>query len=84
MPPSASTSCGHARKRPLSDREESMQRIFKATHREHEIKLRMLQIELERAELQKQTAVNELKTSEIKKQLMEDQAAEYYRWSRIR
>lgn len=53
--------------------------IFKSTQREHEIKLRMLHIELERAELQKQTAINELKTSEIKKQLMEDQAAEYYR-----
>lgn len=39
----------------------------------------MLHIELERAELQKQTAINDLKTSEIKKQLMEDQAAEYYR-----
>jgi len=68
-----------------SDREESLQRamwIFKSTQREHEIKLRMLHIELERAELQKQTAINELKTSEIKKQLMEDQAAEYYRFDR--
>ncbi|XP_070153275.1 uncharacterized protein [Polyergus mexicanus] len=64
-----------------SDKDKSVQRatwIFKSTQREHEIKLRMLRIELERAELQKQTAVNELKTSEIKKQLMEDQAAEYY------
>ncbi|KAM0725943.1 hypothetical protein ACS0PU_008024 [Formica fusca] len=65
-----------------SDKDKSVQRamwIFKSTQREHEIKLRMLHIELERAELQKQTAINELKTSEIKKQLMEDQAAEYYR-----
>ncbi|XP_050462983.1 uncharacterized protein LOC126857522 isoform X3 [Cataglyphis hispanica] len=64
-----------------SDKDKSVQRamwIFKSTQREHEIKLRMLHIELERAELQKQTAINELKTSEIKKQLMEDQAAEYY------
>jgi len=53
--------------------------IFKSTQREHEIKLRMLHIELERAELQKQTAVNELKTSELKKQLMQDQVEEYYR-----
>ncbi|XP_014475883.1 PREDICTED: uncharacterized protein LOC106745113 [Dinoponera quadriceps] len=53
--------------------------ICKSTQREHEIKLRMLQIELERAELQKQTAVNELKTSEIKRQLIESQAAEYFR-----
>lgn len=67
-----------------SDKDKSVQRamwIFKSTQREHEIKLRMLHIELERAELQKQTAINELKTSEIKKQLMEDQAAEYYRSS---
>lgn len=65
-----------------SDKDKSVQRatwIFKSTQREHEIKLRMLHIELERAELQKQTAINELKTSEIKKQLMEDQASEYYR-----
>ncbi|XP_025074473.1 uncharacterized protein LOC105428831 isoform X2 [Pogonomyrmex barbatus] len=64
------------------DRDKSMQRatwIFKSTQREHELKLRMLHIELERAELQKQTAVNELKTSELKKQLMQDQADEYYR-----
>lgn len=70
-----------------SDREESLQRamwIFKSTQREHEIKLRMLHIELERAELQKQTAINELKTSEMKKQLMEDQVAEYYRYSFVR
>jgi len=39
----------------------------------------MLHIELERAELQKQAAVNELKTSELKKQLMLDQVNEYYR-----
>ncbi|XP_011699082.1 PREDICTED: uncharacterized protein LOC105456602 [Wasmannia auropunctata] len=65
------------------DKDKSMQRamwIFKSTQREHEIKLRMLHIELERAELQKQTAVNELKTSELKKQLMQDRANEYYRW----
>ncbi|XP_019882704.1 uncharacterized protein LOC105249945 isoform X1 [Camponotus floridanus] len=69
-----------------SDKDKSVQRatwIFKSTQREHEIKLRMLHIELERAELQKQTAINELKTSEIKKQLMEDQAAEYYRSIRL-
>ncbi|XP_024869568.1 uncharacterized protein LOC112453188 [Temnothorax curvispinosus] len=63
------------------DKDKSVQRatwIFKSTQREHEIKLRMLHIELERAELQKQTAVNELKTSELKKQLMQDQVDEYY------
>lgn len=53
--------------------------IFKSTQREHELKLRMLRIELERAEMQKQTAINELKTSEIKRQLIESQAAEYFR-----
>ncbi|RLU20401.1 hypothetical protein DMN91_007011 [Ooceraea biroi] len=66
---------------PASDQADSLQRamwLFKSTQREHEIKLRTLHVELERAELQKQTALNELKTSEIKKQLMEDQAAEYY------
>ncbi|XP_028051005.2 uncharacterized protein LOC105835285 isoform X2 [Monomorium pharaonis] len=52
--------------------------IFKSTQREHEIRLRMLHIELERAELQKQTAINELKTSELKKQLIQDQVNEYY------
>jgi len=41
----------------------------------------MLHIELERAELQKQAAVNELKTSELKKQLMQDQIDDYYRSS---
>ncbi|XP_018363207.1 PREDICTED: uncharacterized protein LOC108761277 [Trachymyrmex cornetzi] len=64
------------------DKDKSVQRatwIFKSTQREHEIKLRMLHIELERAELQKQAAVNELKTSELKKQLMLDQVNEYYR-----
>lgn len=67
----------------FSNKDKSVQRatwIFKSTQREHEIKLKMLHIELERAELQKQTAINELKTSEIKKQLMESQAAEYYRF----
>lgn len=66
------------------DKDKSVQRatwIFKSTQREHEIKLRMLHIELERAELQKQTAVNELKTSELRKQLMQDQVDEYYRSS---
>ncbi|XP_011050887.1 PREDICTED: uncharacterized protein LOC105143968 [Acromyrmex echinatior] len=64
------------------DKDKLVQRatwIFKSTQREHEIKLRMLHIELERAELQKQAAVNELKTSELKKQLMLDQVNEYYR-----
>ncbi|XP_011166211.1 uncharacterized protein LOC105200382 isoform X1 [Solenopsis invicta] len=63
------------------DKNESVQRetwIFKSTQREHELKLRMLHIELERAELQKQTAINELKTSELKKKLMQDQVDEYY------
>ncbi|XP_076759782.1 uncharacterized protein LOC143428635 [Xylocopa sonorina] len=65
-----------------SEQEESVQRamwMFEVAQREHELKLRMLNIELERAELQKQTAINELKTSEIKRQLIESQAAEYYR-----
>ncbi|KYM97588.1 hypothetical protein ALC62_11882 [Cyphomyrmex costatus] len=65
------------------DEDKSAQRatwIFKSAQREHEIKLRMLDIELERAELQKQAAVNELKTSELKKQLMQDQVDEYYRY----
>ncbi|OAD59256.1 ATPase inhibitor mai-2, mitochondrial [Eufriesea mexicana] len=63
------------------EQDESAQRamwMFELAQREHELKLRMLNIELERAELQKQTAINELKTSEIKKQLMDNQAAEYY------
>lgn len=46
--------------------------------KEHEFKQRTLNIELERAELQKQTAVNELNASEIKRQLIENQAIEYY------
>lgn len=64
------------------DKDRSAQRAtwtFKFTRREHEMKLRILHIELERAELQKQTSVNELKTSELKKQLMQDQVDEYYR-----
>lgn len=66
------------------DKDKSVQRatwIFKSTQREHEIKLRMLHIELERAELQKQAAINELKTSELKKQLIQDQVDDYYRSS---
>ncbi|KAL0134715.1 hypothetical protein PUN28_001473 [Cardiocondyla obscurior] len=69
-----------------ADKDKSVQRtmwIFKSTQREHEIRLRMLHIELERAELQKQTAINELKTSELRKQLMQDQVEEYYRSSRL-
>lgn len=65
-----------------NDQDESTQRaiwMVELAQREHELKLRMLNIELERAELQKQTAINELKTSEIKRQLIENQAAEYYR-----
>ena len=61
---------------------ESVQKatwMFELAQREHELKLRMLNIELKRAELQKQTAINELKTSEIKRQLIQNQAAEYYR-----
>ncbi|XP_076395145.1 uncharacterized protein LOC105661758 isoform X1 [Megachile rotundata] len=64
-----------------NDQDESTQRaiwMVELAQREHELKLRMLNIELERAELQKQTAINELKTSEIKRQLIENQAAEYY------
>ncbi|CAK9824356.1 ATPase inhibitor mai-2, mitochondrial, partial [Anthophora retusa] len=64
------------------DQEEPTQRamwMFEVAQREHELKLRMLNIELERAELQKQTAINELKTSEIKRQMIESQATEYYR-----
>ncbi|CAK9808346.1 ATPase inhibitor mai-2, mitochondrial, partial [Anthophora quadrimaculata] len=63
------------------DQEEPTQRamwMFEVAQREHELKLRMLNIELERAELQKQTAINELKTSEIKRQMIESQATEYY------
>lgn len=66
----------------FSDKGESVHGaiwIFESAQREHEIKLRMLHIELERAELQKQTAINELKISEIKRQLIESQATEYYR-----
>ncbi|XP_018400921.1 PREDICTED: uncharacterized protein LOC108778290 [Cyphomyrmex costatus] len=69
------------------DEDKSAQRatwIFKSAQREHEIKLRMLDIELERAELQKQAAVNELKTSELKKQLMQDQVDEYYSFNIIK
>ncbi|KZC12417.1 ATPase inhibitor mai-2, mitochondrial [Dufourea novaeangliae] len=62
--------------------EETIQKsiwLYEMAQREHDLKLNMLNIELKRAELQKQTAINELKTSEIKKQLIESQAAEYYR-----
>ncbi|XP_076294973.1 uncharacterized protein LOC143216087 [Lasioglossum baleicum] len=65
------------------EQDESIQRavwMYEATQREHELKLRMLNIELERAELQKQTAINEMKTSEIKRELVENQATEYYRF----
>lgn len=66
----------------MADREGNIQRemwTLEAAQREHNLKLRTLNIELERAELQKQTVINELKTSEIKRQLIESQAAEYYR-----
>lgn len=67
---------------PQGDQEESVQRAtwrLEVTQREHDLRLRTLSVELERAELQKQAAINELKTSEIKRQLIESQAAEYYR-----
>ncbi|XP_043284745.1 keratin, type II cytoskeletal 1-like [Venturia canescens] len=50
--------------------------MFEAAQREHKLKIRMLEVELERAELDKQKAINELKTSEIKRKLVEDEAAE--------
>ncbi|XP_019700398.1 uncharacterized protein LOC105190680 [Harpegnathos saltator] len=75
---------GGAKDKLRTDKRDNVARcttwFCKSTQREHEIKLRMLEIELERAELQKQTAVNELKTSEIKRQLIESQAAEYFRY----
>ncbi|XP_076678319.1 uncharacterized protein LOC143374238 [Andrena cerasifolii] len=67
---------------PQGDQEESVQRAtwrLEVAQREHDLRLRTLSVELERAELQKQAAINELKTSEIKRQLIESQAAEYYR-----
>lgn len=63
------------------DQDESAQRttsMSEITRKEREFKQRTLNIELERAELQKQTAVNELNASEIKRQLIENQAIEYY------
>lgn len=63
------------------DQDESAQRttsMSEIIRKEHEFKQRTLNIELERAELQKQTAVNELNASEIKRQLIENQAVEYY------
>ncbi|XP_076175216.1 uncharacterized protein LOC143150650 [Ptiloglossa arizonensis] len=66
----------------IDDQEESSRRatwLLEVAQREHDLKLKMLNIDLERAELQKQTAINKLKTSEIKRQLIENQAAEYYR-----
>ncbi|XP_024937372.1 uncharacterized protein LOC107264091 isoform X1 [Cephus cinctus] len=71
----------------LTCQDEQIQRavwIFEAAQKEHNLKLQMLNIELERAELQKQTAINELKASEIKKRLIENQAADYYRWAALR
>ncbi|XP_015119165.1 uncharacterized protein LOC107042583 [Diachasma alloeum] len=46
---------------------------------ERNMKLKILGLELERAELKKQTAVYELRTSEIRKQLVESQAIDYFR-----
>lgn len=63
------------------DQDESAQRttsMSEITRKEREFKQRTLNIELERAELQKQTAVNKLNASEIKRQLIENQAVEYY------
>lgn len=63
------------------DQDESAQRttsMSEIIRKEHEFKQRTLNIELERAELQKQTAVNKLDASEIKRQLIENQAIEYY------
>ncbi|XP_026673977.1 uncharacterized protein LOC108630529 isoform X2 [Ceratina calcarata] len=70
----------NTREKISSEQEDSTQRsiwMFDVAQREHDLKMRVLNIELERAELQKQTAVNELKTSELKRQLIESQAAEY-------
>ncbi|XP_043265633.1 uncharacterized protein LOC122405161 [Colletes gigas] len=65
----------------IDDYEESARRatwMLEVAQREHDLKLKMLNIDLERAELQKQTAINELKTSEIKRRMIENQATEYY------
>lgn len=59
--------------------EQNVDWIFEAMKKEHDIKLRMLNIELEKAKLKKQTALNELKTSEMKKEMLEKQTNELYR-----
>ncbi|XP_011311327.1 uncharacterized protein [Fopius arisanus] len=53
--------------------------FFDSSEEERNMKFKILEVELERAELQKQAAVCELRTSEIKKQLAESQAIEYFR-----
>ncbi|KAK0171648.1 hypothetical protein PV328_005074 [Microctonus aethiopoides] len=51
---------------------------YDALNEEHKIRLQLLGIELEKAELQKKTALNELKTSDIKLRFAEAQANNYY------
>ncbi|XP_053999177.1 eukaryotic translation initiation factor 3 subunit A-like isoform X1 [Hylaeus anthracinus] len=70
----------------ISNQEEAIRRTtwtLEVAQKEHDLKLKILNIDLERAELEKQTAINELKTSEIKRQLIENEAAEYYGQARM-
>ncbi|XP_053977275.1 uncharacterized protein LOC128875594 isoform X3 [Hylaeus volcanicus] len=70
----------------ISNQEEAIRRTtwtLEVAQKEHDLKLKILNIDLERAELEKQTAINELKTSEIKRQLIESEAAEYYGQARM-
>ena len=53
--------------------------LFGATQKEFDLKFKILNTELERAEFQKQTAFNEWKTAEIKRKLAEGQIQEYNR-----
>lgn len=53
--------------------------LMEAAHKEHKLKVYMLELDIQRAELQKQAAFNELKTSEVKRELIESQANEYYK-----
>lgn len=53
--------------------------LLEAAQEEHKLKMKILGIELEKAELQKQTAQNELKTSEVQKKMINSQTNDYAR-----
>lgn len=70
-----------ASKRKRIDAQDHEEPIIQQTmlEKEHRFRLEILKNELERAEVKKKAAYNELKSSEINRRLIETKVEEYYR-----